>query len=78
MAPLFAFFIFELYNFITVIVSMRAKKTNKEQEEEIRRRAIEEYIREQALLQAQQKPAEQKPAEQKPESDSPERMKPQG
>lgn len=60
--PLIIFFIYELYNFITVLVGMRMKKTSKETEEEIKRRAIEEYIRAQALLQAQQKP-EDKPAE---------------
>ena len=46
--PLIAFFVYELYNFIVVLVTMKQKKTSKEDEEEIKRRAIEEYIRQQA------------------------------
>lgn len=46
--PLIAFFVYELYNFIMVLVTMKQKKTSKEDEEEIKRRAIEEYIRQQA------------------------------
>ena len=46
--PLIAFFIYELYNFIVVLVSMKQKKLSAVDEEEIKRRAIEEYIRQQA------------------------------
>jgi len=53
--PLFAFFLFELYRFITVAVSLKTKKAgiSPQDEEEIKRRAIEEYLR-------QQKEAEKK------------------
>ena len=48
--PLALFFLYELYCFISVIVSTRAQKApiSAETEEEIKRRAIEEYLREQA------------------------------
>ena len=47
--PLILFFLYELYNFINILVSERAKKKPiaKETEEEIKRRAIEEYIKSQ-------------------------------
>ena len=47
--PLILFFLYELYNFISILVSERAKKAPiaKETEEEIKRRAIEEYIKSQ-------------------------------
>ena len=51
--PLILFFVFELYNFITILVSEKAKKAPiaKETEEEIKRRAIEEYIKSQQAAQ---------------------------
>ena len=47
--PLILFFLFELYNFISILVSEKAKRAPiaKETEEEIKRRAIEEYIKSQ-------------------------------
>lgn len=47
--PLILFFLYELYRFISLIVTERAKKApvSKETEEEIKQRAIEEYIRSQ-------------------------------
>ena len=53
--PLILFFLYELYNFITVLVSERAKKAPvaKETEEEIKRRAIEEYIKSQQAAAAE-------------------------
>ena len=44
--PLILFFLFELYRFISVIVSERAKRAPvaKETEEEIKKRAIEEFL----------------------------------
>ena len=47
--PLILFFLYELYNFISILVSEKAKKAPiaKETEEEIKRRAIEEYIKSQ-------------------------------
>jgi signal peptidase len=49
--PLILFFLFELYNFISILVSEKAKKAPiaKETEEEIKRRAIEEYLKNQQL-----------------------------
>lgn len=49
--PLILFFLYELYNFISILTKERAKRaavTAKETEEEIKRRAIEEYLRSQA------------------------------
>ena len=50
--PLILFFLYELYNFISLIMKERAKAApvaaiDSETEEEIKRRAIEEYIRSQ-------------------------------
>ena len=47
--PLVIFFMFELYNFINILVSEKAKKApiDKDTEEEIKRRAIEEYLKSQ-------------------------------
>ncbi len=47
--PLILFFIYELYNFISLVVREKAKKApvSKETEEEIKRRAIEEYLAQQ-------------------------------
>ena len=68
--PLILFFLYELYNFIMVVVKERAKKAPAGvaptvDEEEIKRRAIEEYLRAQAAASAQEKPEE-------PEADQPE------
>ncbi len=48
--PLILFFIYELYNFISLLLKERAKNApvSKEAEEEIKRRAIEEYLKNQA------------------------------
>ena len=53
--PLILFFLYELYNFITILVSERAKKAPiaKETEEEIKRRAIEEYLKSQQAMAGQ-------------------------
>lgn len=47
--PLILFFLYELYNFISILTSERAKRAPiaKETEEEIKRRAIEEYLKSQ-------------------------------
>lgn len=46
--PLVLFFLFELYNFIAIVVRLKGKgKISKEEEEEIKRRAVEEYLRQQ-------------------------------
>ena len=53
--PLILFFLYELYNFITVLVAEKNKKAavvGAENEEEIKRRAIEEYLAAQAAEKA--------------------------
>ena len=69
--PLILFFLYELYNFITVLVSERAKKAPvaKETEEEIKRRAIEEYIKSQQAAAAQADAADETPAQTEAPSD---------
>ena len=54
--PLILFFLYELYNFISILVTEKAKKAPvaKETEEEIKRRAIEEYIKSQQSAQSAQ------------------------
>ncbi len=52
--PLILFFLYELYNFISLLIVERAKKAtteniSKETEEDIKKRAIEEYLKAQAL-----------------------------
>ena len=63
--PLILFFLYELYRFISLIVSERAARVpvSAETEEEIKRRAIEEYLRAQAAAQAETAVAEETPAE---------------
>ena len=46
--PLVLFFLFEAYNFISLIVSMKNKgKISKEDEDEIKKKAVEEYLKQQ-------------------------------
>ena len=45
--PMALFFLFELYKFIVVIVEIRRPAANVLDEEEIKRRAIEEYLAQQ-------------------------------
>ena len=54
--PLILFFIYELYRFIALIVSERAKKqgVSQEAEEEIKRKAIEEYLKSQESVKAEE------------------------
>ena len=78
--PLILFFIFELYNFLKLILKERAKKApvSAETEEEIKRRAIEEYIKAQQAAKAAENEAteqssdakEEKSAEQADNSDN--------
>lgn len=46
--PLALFFIYELYNVISAIVATKQKKISVADEEEIKRRAVEKYLRQQA------------------------------
>lgn len=61
--PLLLFFLYEMYRFIAILVTERAKKkpVSAETEEEIKRRAIEEYLKQQAAAGAA--PAAEAPAE---------------
>lgn len=65
--PMILFFLYELYRFIALLVSEKQKKVLEkatETEEEIKRRAIEEYIAAQAAAQAAPaEPAEEKKSE---------------
>ncbi|MGN0494034.1 MAG: signal peptidase I [Acutalibacteraceae bacterium] len=46
--PLVVFFLFELYSFIALIIRLKGNKgISKEEEEEIKKRAVEEYLRRQ-------------------------------
>lgn len=58
--PLALFFLYELYHFISLILKERAARTpvSAEAEEEIKRRAIEEYLREQAAKAEAEKKAD--------------------
>lgn len=62
--PLILFFLYELYRFISLLISVRAKKApvSSETREEIERKAIEEYI-------ASQKKAEEENKNGNPEAD---------
>ncbi len=62
--PLAMFFIYELYNFITLLVSERQKRqpVEKETEEEIKRKAIEEYLAQQKALEDEVKASEAAPS----------------
>ena len=63
--PLILFFLYELYNFITILVTEKAKRTAgaaKASEEEIKQRAIEEYLKSHGLS-ADGTPAEEKKAD---------------
>ena len=57
--PLILFFLYELYRFIVLLVAERAKSkpVDSDTEEEIKRRAIEEYLKQQAAANAAQAPA---------------------
>ncbi len=72
--PMALFFLFELYKFIVTLIEVkRGDEPEQLDEEEIKRRAIEEYLAQQkaasgesAEAPAAEKPAEEKPAEEKP------------
>ena len=61
--PLILFFLYELYVFISVVVSEKMKKKEAAEpqidEEEIKRKAIEEYLAQQAAAKAAEAPAEE-------------------
>lgn len=47
--PLLLFFLYQVYRFITVIVSMKKPKLSLEEEEELKKKAVEEYLKQQEL-----------------------------
>lgn len=62
--PLIAFFLYELYNFIRTLIEVKGKPVtvtiSQEDEEAIKKRAIEEYLRQ--LQQEENKPSAEPPA----------------
>ena len=64
--PMAIFFLFELYKFIATLIEVRRPAAEEIDEEEIKRRAVEEY------LAAQKQAAENAAAEAKPEETKPE------
>ena len=63
--PLILFFLFELYNFVKIIITEKAKKApvSAETEEEIKKRAIEEYLKAQEAAKAAEAEATAQDAE---------------
>ena len=59
--PLILFFLYELYRFIVLLMAERAKSkpVDSDVEEEIKRRAIEEYLKQQEAANAANLPAEE-------------------
>ncbi len=70
--PMLIFFIYELYNFISLLVARKAAKEpiSAETEEEIKRKAIEEYLAQQALNQPTAQAEEKVEDEQAPETET--------
>ena len=64
--PMLLFFIYELYTVVTLVMAERAKKAplDKETEDEIKRKAIEEYLQQQEALAAEKAEEAQEPQEQ--------------
>lgn len=68
--PMAIFFLIELYKFITTLIAFKKRKMTNEEEEEIKRRAVEEYLaglREKEAQEANFAPAA--PAEEQKEQD---------
>ena len=55
--PIALFFIFELYKFITALIEARKPKISDEDEEEIKRKAVEEYLAKEAAKKAAEEEA---------------------
>ena len=49
--PLLLFLLYEIYNFVRVVVSIKTEKHDDTYEEEIKRKAIEEYLAQQKITQ---------------------------
>ena len=70
--PMAIFFLFELFKLIMVIIQMRQPaKLTESDEEEIKKRAIEEYLAEQNKLKADQDTAEEAPQKTEEEQTTP-------
>ena len=70
--PMAIFFLFELFKLIMVIIQMRQPaKLTESDEEEIKKRAIEEYLAEQNKLKADQDTAEEAPEKTEEEQTTP-------
>lgn len=77
--PMALFFLYELYKFIATLMEIRKPKLTESDEEEIKRRAIEEYLASQKAKEqeggdtapAPEAPSEPAPAEEKPAEETP-------
>ena len=70
--PMAIFFLFELFKLIMVIIQMRQPaKLTESDEEEIKKRAIEEYLAEQNKLKAEQENSEEAPEKTEEEQTTP-------
>ena len=70
--PLILFFLYELYNFITILVTEKAKRTAgvaKETEEEIKQRAIAEYLKSHGLSEDGTPTAAEEPKAEEPKAE---------
>lgn len=73
--PMIIFFLFELYKMIAAIIEVKRPALTVDDEEEIKRKAIEEYLAEQKAAagateeKTEEKPAEETKAEEKPAED---------
>ncbi|MCR5123409.1 MAG: signal peptidase I [Ruminococcus sp.] len=73
--PMAIFFLFELYKFIVTLIEVKRPAAEEIDEEEIKRRAVEEYLAAQKAKEEAAKPEEPKPEEPKPEESRPEEPK---
>ena len=69
--PMAIFFLFELYKFIVTLVEVKRPQEPELDEEEIKRRAIEEYLASQKKEEASEKPAEPEPVKEEPAKEAP-------
>ena len=65
------FFLFELYKFIVTLVEVKRPQEPELDEDEIKRRAIEEYLASQKKEETSEKPAEPEPVKEEPAKETP-------
>ncbi|MBR4511027.1 MAG: signal peptidase I [Ruminococcus sp.] len=69
--PMAIFFLFELYKFIVTLVEVKRPQEPELDEDEIKRRAIEEYLASQKKEETPEKPAEPEPVKEEPAKEAP-------